>query len=60
MRKTKARTENKRPTGLNDAKDITPPLWDRMLLWSGMSDRAVAIACFAITLGVLIVVNLDR
>lgn len=60
MHKTRICTENKRLTGLNDAKDITPPLWDRILLRSGMSDRAVALACFAITLGVLIVVNLDR
>ncbi|MCG1042529.1 hypothetical protein KQH60_08205 [Mycetohabitans sp. B8] len=60
MHKTRARAENKRLAGLNDAKDITPPLWDRILLRSGMSDTAVALACFAITLGALIVVNLDR
>ncbi|MCF7695257.1 MULTISPECIES: hypothetical protein [Mycetohabitans] len=60
MSKITISAESKHPAGLNDAKDITPPLWDRMLLRSGMSDSAVALACFAITLGVLIVVNLDR
>jgi hypothetical protein len=59
MNKITISAESKHPAGLNDAKDITPPLWDRMLLRSGMPDSAVALACFAITLGVFIILYFD-